>query len=58
VLIIVPLMGILMAQFMGALWLSAAILSVIGLGLCIVWVLLTVLSVAMFERESILTRWR
>ena len=33
-------------------------LGVIGLGLLVVWVLLTLLSVVVFERESILTRWR
>jgi len=58
VLIIIPLMVILVGQFTGSLWLTATMLGVIGLGLFGLWVLLTALSVAMFERESILTRWR
>jgi len=58
VLIIIPLTGILVAQFTGWLWLSAAALALLGLGLTGVWVLLTLFSVAIFERESILTRWR
>jgi ABC-2 type transport system permease protein len=58
VLIIIPLMAVLVAQFSGALWLSAIGLGVIGLGLVGVWLLLTAFSVALFERETILTRWR
>jgi ABC-2 type transport system permease protein len=58
VLIIIPLTGLLVAQFTGSVWLSATALALLGLGLLILWVLLTLLSVAVFERESILTRWR
>lgn len=58
VLIIVPLTALLVAQFTGSLWLSAGMLGLVGLGLVGVWILLTVFSVALFERESILTRWR
>jgi ABC-2 type transport system permease protein len=58
VLIIIPLMVVLVGQFTGSLWLSAAALGMIGLGLCGLWILLTALSIVMFERESILTRWR
>jgi len=58
VLIIIPLTAVLVAQFLGAVWLSAAMLVLIGLALVVVWVLLTVLSAALFERETILTRWR
>jgi len=58
VLFIVPLMIVLIAQFGGSLWLSASMLAAIGLGLIAAWVLLTFLSIAMFERETILTRWR
>jgi ABC-2 type transport system permease protein len=58
VLIIVPLTGILVAQFTGWLWLTATALGLLGLGLLIVWVLMTLLSVMVFDRESILTRWR
>jgi ABC-2 type transport system permease protein len=58
VMIIIPLSVLLVAQFMGTVWLSATSLALIGLGLFGVWMLLTVFSVAIFERESILTRWR
>jgi ABC-2 type transport system permease protein len=58
VLIILPLTGVLVAQFTGSIWLSAATLALAGLTLLVLWILLTVLSVAVFERESILTRWR
>jgi len=58
VLIIIPLAGALVAQFTGAFWLSAKALALAGLGLVGVWVLLALLSVVIFERETILTRWR
>ena len=58
VLIIIPLTAILVAQFTGSPWLSASALGLLGLGLLAVWALLTLVSVALFERESILTRWR
>jgi len=58
VMIIIPLSALLIAQFMGTVWLSATALALIGLGLAGLWILLTLFSVAIFERESILTRWR
>jgi hypothetical protein len=33
-------------------------LGLIGLGLFGLWIVLTVVSAALFDRESILTRWR
>jgi ABC-2 type transport system permease protein len=58
VLIIVPLAGVLIAQFTGSLWLSATALAFVALGLTGVWILLTLASAALFEREAILTRWK
>jgi ABC-2 type transport system permease protein len=58
VLIIIPLTGVLVAQFTGSLWLSATALGLAGLGLLALWAILALLSVVVFERESILTRWR
>jgi ABC-2 type transport system permease protein len=58
VLIIIPLTAILVAQFTGTLWLSAPLLALIGAGLLAVWLALTLVSAALFQRESILTRWR
>jgi ABC-2 type transport system permease protein len=58
VLIIVPLSGILVAQFTGSFWLSTSALTLTGAGLLGVWGLLLAVSAVLFERESILTRWR
>jgi ABC-2 type transport system permease protein len=58
VLIIIPLSALLVAQFIGTLWLSPGALALIAGGLMAVWGLLTVVSVALFDRETILTRWR
>jgi ABC-2 type transport system permease protein len=58
VLLILPLTALLVAQFTGSLWLSAGMLAAIGVGLLGVWILLTVISAVLFEREAILTRWR
>ena len=58
ILIIVPLTGVLIAQFTGALWVNAAALAFAALGLFGVWILLALASVSLFEREAILTKWR
>jgi ABC-2 type transport system permease protein len=58
VLIILPLTMVLIAQFTGRLWLTSPQLILIGVGLLAVWLVLTMVSVALFERESILTRWK
>jgi ABC-2 type transport system permease protein len=58
VLIVLPLTAILVAQFTGSVWVTTAMLAYAALGLIGVWILLTLFSIAMFEREAILTRWR
>ena len=58
VLLIVPLAAVIVVQFSGSVWLSTQMLAAIGLGLLGLWLLLTLVSVALFERETILTRWR
>jgi ABC-2 type transport system permease protein len=58
VLIVLPLTALLVAQFTGSVWLSPAALAAIGGGLLVAWVLLLLFSAALFERETILTRWR
>jgi ABC-2 type transport system permease protein len=58
VLIILPLMALLIAQFTSTLWLTVQALALIGLGLLAVWILLVAVSVVLFDREAILTRWR
>ena len=58
VLIVLPLAGLLVAQFTGAVWLTSTMLTIVGLGLLALWGGLRVLSAALFQRETSLTRWR
>lgn len=58
VLIILPLTALLVAQFSGAMWLTTRDLAGVGAALAVVWVVLTAISVPLFDREAILTRWR
>src|SRR5438067_6097710 len=58
VLIILPLTALLVAQFTGSVWLTNGTIALVGLGLLAAWILLTLISVAIFEREAILTRWK
>ncbi|MGE0705757.1 MAG: ABC transporter permease subunit [Vicinamibacterales bacterium] len=58
VLLIVPVTVVLVAQFTGALWLSGLWLLMTGAGLVVLWVVLLGVSVWLFRREAILTRWR
>jgi ABC-2 type transport system permease protein len=58
VLIILPLAGVLVAQFSGTFSLTAAALAAIGIGLVVLWLLLVAVSIAAFDRETILTRWK
>jgi ABC-type Na+ efflux pump permease subunit len=58
VLIVLPLAGLLVAQFTGTVWLSSAALALVGAGLLALWGLLMGVSAMIFQRETILTRWR
>jgi ABC-2 type transport system permease protein len=58
VLIVIPATGLVIAQVTGAVFLTATMMTLIAAGLFVVWIVLTLLSVALFEREAILTRWR
>ena len=58
VVIVLPLSIVLVAQFTGRFWLTAPALALIGVVLIGVWILLTLVSVALFDRETILTRWK
>ena len=55
---VLPLTVLLVAQFTGWLWLTNGMIVLIGAALLAVWILLTLCSVVMFERENILTRWK
>jgi ABC-2 type transport system permease protein len=58
VLIILPMTGLLVAQFSGLVWLTAGTLSIIGVGLLALWAAMALVSVLVFDRDTILTRWR
>jgi ABC-2 type transport system permease protein len=57
VLVILPLVGMLIGQMAGVFFVSTAVLFLLCLGMIAAWVVLILLSVALFERETILTRW-
>ena len=57
-LIVLPIAGLLLAQVTGAVVLTATVLVVIVLGLLVANAGLLALGVALFDRESILTRWK
>lgn len=58
VLLIVPLTGLLVAQFLGFFWLPTAALALVFASLLLIWLVLVGLSAVLFQRETILTRWR
>ena len=58
VLIVIPVTALVIGQVSGALWLSGSALALLALALFGAWLLLTLLSVALFDREAILTKWR
>jgi ABC-2 type transport system permease protein len=58
VLIVLPLTMVFIAQFSGAMIVTAPVLFLVGLGLMGLWLLLVGVSVVLFDREAILTRWR
>lgn len=58
VLIVLPLVLMLVGQIAGAFLVPTSLLLVVALVLAIAWGFLILLSVALFERETILTRWK
>jgi ABC-2 type transport system permease protein len=58
VLIVLPLTVLLIAQFTGSFWLTNGAIAVIGVVLFVLWLALTLISVVVFDREAILTRWK
>jgi ABC-2 type transport system permease protein len=57
VLVILPLVGMLIGQVVGSFFLTTSILLLVCAAMITTWILLILLSVALFERETILTRW-
>ena len=58
VLLVLPLVVMLVGQVAGAFVVTTAVLVALTLALAGVWIILLLLSVALFQRETILTRWR
>jgi len=57
-LVVLPIVGVLIAQGTGVFWLTAPMI-LVGAGVSlVVWVLLLLFGIAIFEREQILTRWK
>jgi len=57
-LLILPLTGLFMAQIAGVFVLTTGMILTLLAALLLVWVLLLSLGVRLFDRETILTRWR
>jgi ABC-2 type transport system permease protein len=58
VLLVVPFAMMLVGQIAGAFVISTSILLLVAAALAAIWLALVGFSVALFDRESILTRWR
>ena len=58
VLLVLPLVLMLVGQIAGAFIVTTLMLVVAGLALGMLWLVLILFSVALFERETILTRWK
>ena len=58
VLLVLPLVVMLVGQVVGAFIVTTPVLLLVGLVLAAVWLALIAFSAALFERETILTRWK
>lgn len=58
VLIILPISGIMVAQFSGVFWLTLPVILSLCAGMAMLALLLMVVGIALFDREAILTRWK
>ena len=58
VLIVLPLVLMLIGQIAGAFIVTTPLLLLLALALAVTWIFLIWLSAALFERETILTRWK
>lgn len=57
VLVILPLILMLVGQIAGAFFITTAMLLLLCLAMIAAWGVLILISIALFERETILTRW-
>jgi ABC-2 type transport system permease protein len=58
VLLILPVVALFISQITGAFFLTSFIIVLVALGLFLVFAVLTFFGVVLFERETILTRWK
>lgn len=58
VLVVLPLVLLFVGQLAGAFFLTTALLLLVAAVALVAWLLLVMFSVALFERETILTRWK
>lgn len=58
VLLVLPLMIMLVGQIVGAFVVTITTLILLAAAMAVAWGLLLMLSVALFQRETILTRWK
>jgi ABC-2 type transport system permease protein len=58
VFLILPVSTLLVAQFVGFAWISAEGMALAAAVLLAIWLALLAVSVRLFDRETILTRWR
>ncbi len=58
VLLVLPLVVMLVGQVAGAFVVTTAVLSAVAAALAVLWVALIAVSAALFQRETILTRWK
>ena len=57
-LLILPITVVFVMQFNGVIRLTVPVIVIALVVLFVVWVLLVMLGVALFQREAILTRWK
>lgn len=58
VVVILPVVAVLISQFAGVFWLTVPLMVAGAAGLAALWVALLAIGVRVFDRETILTRWR
>lgn len=58
VFFVLPISGLLVAQFSGSYFISTSGLLIVAGVLAIAWLVFLRLAIALFDRETILTRWR
>jgi ABC-2 type transport system permease protein len=58
VFVILPIVAVVVGQFAGVFFLTTGLTILVAIGFAIAWIFALLLSVAVFDREQILTRWK